>query len=341
MNQDSKLSVDGILKNVKNVGHSVDVAGVKDKAVRAKDMVTEKVERFSKKNENQEEPENQEESEKEEKIKINDELQNVINEYNLTYTLYSDSGLALFRKRERAIDLIMIVETIVNSIANHPKAFDTEMKEIKSNREKFVDTTEYIDRELRAAQKSAVGAGAGVAAGAAVVSLAPSAAMWIATTYGVASTGTAISALSGAAATNAALAWLGGGAVAAGGGGMVAGEAFLALAGPIGWGIAGVSLLTSIILFSRKKMKMNAEKIKEIEDIKKNTGTLKCTKEKLEALIDSTEKLRVLLDGMVKENMFLYGADYVTLDDEKKRILGGLVNNTKALSSLLGKSVDE
>ena len=48
--------------------------------------------------------------------------------------------------------------------------------------------------------------------------------------------------MSGAAAANAALAWLGGGALAAGGGGMVAGEAFLALMGPIGLAIAGVEL---------------------------------------------------------------------------------------------------
>lgn len=65
----------------------------------------------------------------------------------------------------------------------------------------------------------------------------------------MASTGTAISALSGAAATNAALAWLGGGALAVGGGGMAAGEAFLALAGPVGWAIAGVSLVVSGLFF--------------------------------------------------------------------------------------------
>lgn len=58
-----------------------------------------------------------------------------------------------------------------------------------------------------------VGAGAGAGA-------ATSAA---ATTFGVASTGAAISGLSGAAAESAALAWLGGGAVAAGGGGMALG----------------------------------------------------------------------------------------------------------------------
>ncbi|MFD1811791.1 hypothetical protein [Rhodococcus gannanensis] len=44
---------------------------------------------------------------------------------------------------------------------------------------------------------------------------------------GVASTGTAISGLSGAAATNATMAWLGGGALSAGGGGMAMGAAAL------------------------------------------------------------------------------------------------------------------
>lgn len=44
---------------------------------------------------------------------------------------------------------------------------------------------------------------------------------------GTASTGTAIATLSGAAATNASLAWLGGGALAAGGGGMALGTAVL------------------------------------------------------------------------------------------------------------------
>lgn len=37
--------------------------------------------------------------------------------------------------------------------------------------------------------------------------------------------------------------WLGGRALAAGGGGMAAGEAFLTLAGPVGWAIAGVALV--------------------------------------------------------------------------------------------------
>jgi hypothetical protein len=51
--------------------------------------------------------------------------------------------------------------------------------------------------------------------------------LWGVSTFAAASTGTAISGLSGAAATNATLAWLGGGTLAAGGGGMAAGAVVL------------------------------------------------------------------------------------------------------------------
>lgn len=55
----------------------------------------------------------------------------------------------------------------------------------------------------------------------------PYATTWAVGTFAAASTGTAISSLSGAAATNATLAWLGGGSLAAGGGGMAAGSVVL------------------------------------------------------------------------------------------------------------------
>lgn len=67
------------------------------------------------------------------------------------------------------------------------------------------------------------GVGAGVAARAG--------ALWGVSAYASASTGTAISSLSGAAAEKALLAWLGGGALASGGGGIAAGTAVLGLVG--------------------------------------------------------------------------------------------------------------
>lgn len=72
-------------------------------------------------------------------------------------------------------------------------------------------------------KSSGLGLGSGLGGGAALAFGAYNGTMLLAT----ASTGTAISTLSGAAATNATLAWLGGGSIAAGGGGMALGTMVL------------------------------------------------------------------------------------------------------------------
>jgi hypothetical protein len=77
-----------------------------------------------------------------------------------------------------------------------------------------------IDFDAVDAARLAVSSGAAGAAGGLIAFAAVG-------TFATASTGTAIGALSGAAATNATLAWLGGGAIAAGGGGMAAGAMVL------------------------------------------------------------------------------------------------------------------
>jgi hypothetical protein len=77
--------------------------------------------------------------------------------------------------------------------------------------------------DLRTANVQAAAGAAGALAGAG----ATAGTLGLVMTFGSASTGTAISTLSGAAATNSALAWLGGGSVAAGGGGMAMGAMVL------------------------------------------------------------------------------------------------------------------
>ena len=84
------------------------------------------------------------------------------------------------------------------------------------------------------------GAGLGTAGGLAASGLTTGAIM----AFGTASTGTAISTLSGAAATNATLAALGGGSLAAGGGGMALGSLIL------GGATLGVGLLVGGIIFN-------------------------------------------------------------------------------------------
>ena len=192
-------------------------------------------------------------------------LESEITNYNDAYTLMNDKGIRLLIERSRSIDTIDNITGLINSIANTPKEFKDTFEIIESNRKTFKDACNFAERELDAARSAATSAGAGIAAGASVAFMAPTAAMWVATTFGTASTGAAISTLSGAAATNAALAWLGGGALAANGGGMAAGSALLAMAGPIGWTIAGATLLSSIVLFAKKRTKLNAEKNEEIE----------------------------------------------------------------------------
>jgi len=80
-----------------------------------------------------------------------------------------------------------------------------------------------LRQDYQALKDAGIGVGAGLGSGAALAFGAYNGTMLLAT----ASTGTAISTLSGVAATNATLAWLGGGSLAAGGGGMALGTAVL------------------------------------------------------------------------------------------------------------------
>lgn len=92
------------------------------------------------------------------------------------------------------------------------------------------DVLSGLRKDYQALQSAGLGLGAGFGSGAALAFGAYNGTMLLAT----ASTGTAISSLSGVAATNATLAWLGGGSLAAGGYGMAGGMMVLGgiVAGP-------------------------------------------------------------------------------------------------------------
>lgn len=268
-----------------------------------------------------------------------DEYELAVIEYNQTYTDLESGGIELYQSRLRSIDLLDLVTDLVNSIANTPKSFAEDIEEVSHKKRGFKESEAFAREELDSARKSAASACAGVAAGMAVASIAPSAAMWVATTFGTASTGAAISSLSGAAATNAAMAWLGGGALAAGGGGMAAGNAFLAMAGPIGWGVAGATLLTSIALFVKKQHRIAREKHEELLSVKRNTEVLREMSAAIEALRTKTDALREELSMSFMSSCRLYGADYLSISDDEKLALGSLVNNAKSLGSLIVERV--
>lgn len=263
-----------------------------------------------------------------------------ITEYNGAFTAMNDRGVSLLHQRERSTDLIELVELLVNSVVNTPKSFKTDFDDIDVHKAQFRAAEEFARKDLEAARKSAASATAGFTAGAAVASMAPTAALWVATTFGTASTGTAISTLSGAVATKAALAWLGGGAIAAGGGGTAAGGALLALAGPIGWTVAGATLLASIGLFAKNKFENRDAKQEALISIKQNTALIKGMDAQIDDFLRRTASLRELLIQSYSKALRCFGADFLALSDLEQSQLVALVNNTKACAALLEKRIE-
>ena len=213
-----------------------------------------------------------------------------------------------------------------DKIRNVPSEQKLQYEELKQIRLNWKQQADKIDKDYKNVTVKNAGVGAaGTGLGVAVVTMGPTVAMGVATTFGVASTGTAISTLSGAAATNAALAWLGGGALAAGGGGMAAGNAFLAMAGPVGWAIAGVSLLASGLFFW--KFKSDKNRLENVfiaiseRDIKSYELAIIELKERISRIIDENNKLTDAI-GEIES----FGLDYNKMSEAHHYALGSYVN---------------
>ena len=222
-----------------------------------------------------------------------------------------------------------------DKIRNVPSEQKLQYEELKQIRLNWKQQADKIDKDYKNVTVKNAGVGAaGAGLGVAVVTMGPTVAMGVATTFGVASTGTAISTLSGAAATNAALAWLGGGALAVGGGGMAAGNAFLALAGPVGWAMACVSLLASGLIFWKSKSDKNHLEnvfiaISE-RDIKSYELAIIELKERISRIIDENSKLTDAI-GEIES----FGLDYNKMSEAQQYALGSYVNLMLSSTQLL------
>lgn len=227
------------------------------------------------------------------------------------------------------------IQSLFDHIRNVPEENLLKYEKLKTIRVNWKQQAEKIELEYKKAEVQNAGQGAaGIGAGVAVAALGPTAAMGIATTFGVASTGTAISSLSGAAATNAALAWLGGGALTAGGGGMAAGSAFLALAGPVGWTIAVVSIVASgLMIFKTKNDKERLENVYTCisnRDIKSYKLAIVELSERITRIINESEKLDEAISKIET-----FGTDYTKMTEAQQYELGAYVNLMEASTMLL------
>lgn len=232
-------------------------------------------------------------------------------------------------------DSLNKIQSLFDSIRGLTSEQKLTLDKLKRERLNWIQQVKKIEEDYKKAELKTMGAGvAGAGAGVAVATLGPTAAMGVATTFGVASTGTAISTLSGAAATNAALAWIGGGALTAGGGGMAAGNALLLLAGPVGWSIAGATLIGSGALFF--KGKSDKAKLEDVytaiskRDIDSYRLSIVELNERIEKITDET---KLLEEAIVQ--IKTYGKEYDQMSEHQQFNLMTFVNLMETSTALL------
>ena len=99
--------------------------------------------------------------------------------------------------------------------------------------------------------------------------------------------------------------------------------------------------MSSILLFTSKKTRLNKQKNEEIQAVKKNIAAVRELDGKIGLILSETVGIRTGLNDMLTKALSLLGADYLTLDDSQKQLLGALVNNTKALAAMFERTVGE
>ncbi|MBN2778668.1 MAG: hypothetical protein JXR36_13565 [Bacteroidales bacterium] len=144
--------------------------------------------------------------------------------------------------------------------------------------------------------------------------------------FASASTGTAISSLSGVAATNATMAWFGGGALSAGGFGMAGGALVLGgiVTGPIL--LAGGWMLSAKAQKNLEDAKANLAKSKQaVAQMKQGVSLLKAIEDTSKQFIDLLSKLRDkfkaelnILEYLLNQNSDKGNIDYTQLSEEAK-----------------------
>lgn len=266
-------------------------------------------------------------------------LDAVETKYNLILQETNDAAIKLFETRSYTSKVIKNFEKFINTIANSPKEFETEVNFIKLNTSKFNKVFELKYEGEKVEKVTGSIAGTGVLAGVGVASFGPTVAMSVATTFGTASTGATIASLSGAAATKAALAWLGGGALGVGGSGIAGGTALLAVAGPLGWGIGAITLIGSAALSHKKNAEIAEAATKEVIKIEHEIAKFKAIKLEIESIRSHTSKVLVKLMNRYRNFSQNSPKDYSQFSKEEKLEIGSLVNGTLALAKFLNRRV--
>jgi chromosome segregation ATPase len=256
-------------------------------------------------------------------------VEKAVERYNAQYSEYEDSTLRLLSEKTSSVTRIEDIEEFINSIANTPKEIQIEIHCTIVEKQAFeteISKAEALVKNYQNYRNSEQAAGMAAAA------VGSQAIMSLVTTFGHATTGEAISALVGVAANNAALANAG---FALGAGGIAVGNAALALIGPIGWGLTGLSVIWNAILNYYKSKKTSDNMVEYAKDITAKREQLRETGAKIENLIFEIRNVRKKLITTYRKVAPLCDRDYNTLTEDQQILIGTAANNAHVLASLV------
>ncbi|GLS83261.1 hypothetical protein [Paraferrimonas haliotis] len=240
-------------------------------------------------------------------------------EYSTIYERYEsthDSATRLIQELNKLYDSISSNVALLNSFKKRHRNIIGKGWHI----EKFVITKQEPTLLLKAFNSkynlhTNVAAGAGVGVGTLTGA-------WLTVgAFGTASTGAAISGLSGIAAFNATLAWFGLGSLAAGGFGMAGGKFILTLA------LIVITWLTMVFGFHRKLAKTHSKKAEVISELDKLQSRLP----QLTAEVATLEKQSLVMAKLTK--------DYLLIGSECNKMIypnGVLSKVRQTIASCLG-----
>ncbi len=233
------------------------------------------------------------------------------------------------------------LETWDNQLGHFVESFE-KIRNVKITGKAEVGSINITKEELIKMKNVSLKAGEVIAGG--VAALGTGALVGVATYGGAtmlaaASTGTAISSLAGAAATNATLAWFGGGSLAAGGLGMAGGMAVL------GGIVAGPLLAVGGIIFAAKAAENLAEAKSNYAEAMTATEEVNGAKSILIAIGNvSSEFIQLINEVSLRMDQALVsldrvietsGVDYKTYNDMEKQIVHNNVQFAQVMKILL------
>ena len=162
-------------------------------------------------------------------------------------------------------------------------------------------------------------------------------------TFAAASTGTAIACLSGVAATNAILAFLGGGAIAAGGGGMALGSTILggAVAGP------AIAILGVVMNASASKNLDNAysnkykaeEAVESLKVVKALCNGISKRSDMFISLISKLDDILIELTAQLEVIVNVRGTNYARYNEKEQGVVAMSISVAEAIKIVLGTPI--